>query len=144
MNFKEKVQSMTGKEIVMAMVNGLKKQHVEVDMGSYGEIKNGICVGCAATNFICETSGFIPSHKRHFRGSINFGISPSFLDCDYETIDHIESAIDCLRIGNIETYNRYAQMIGMTLLPENEELPHLSDHNWQRDLHHYEKWAETL
>jgi hypothetical protein len=35
-SFDEKVRSMSAKEIIMAMVNGLKNPAVKVDMGSFG------------------------------------------------------------------------------------------------------------
>lgn len=61
MNFKETVQKMTIKEIILAMVNGLKKEHVKVDFNYFGYVApNGICYGCAATNAICEITKYIP------------------------------------------------------------------------------------
>ena len=42
MTFKQKVQSMTAKEIIMAMVEGLKNPVVKVDTGTFGEERDGV------------------------------------------------------------------------------------------------------
>lgn len=69
MNFKQKVQSMTAKEIIMAMVESLiPPPLIKVDMGTFGTTEitkpatkflgwtlrkaESICFGCAATNTI--------------------------------------------------------------------------------------------
>ena len=53
-NFKEKVQAMSAKEIIMAMVEGLRNPVTKIHMGTYGKVEGDVCYGCAATNAICK------------------------------------------------------------------------------------------
>jgi len=112
-NFKDKVQSMTGKEIVMAMVNGLLHGHYTIAMSTFGRTTDGICYGCAATNCITEISGVMfDPYQIDFRQE-----RCNTLDVDYEFLNEFENAIDELRQGYILDYNSYADRIGISQLP---------------------------
>lgn len=90
----------------MAMVNGLRKKHVNIDMGSFGKIVDDQCFGCAATNAICEISGMTfdaGNIKVRLKRAEAVGTRENFLD-------YFEMAIDALRLGNVEEYNYWANL----------------------------------
>ena len=90
MNFEETVRAMSMKEIIMAMVNGLRNPHVKVVMSSFGHMKDGICFGCAATNTVCEITG-----KTYDEGVIEYATDRAkFMNCTYIFLHKFESAID--------------------------------------------------
>lgn len=143
--FEETVRAMTGKEIVMAMVNGIQKQHVKLDMSTFGTsvLEKGkvICVGCAATNTICEISG-ITFKEDNIKtvstraNSINSG--ESFLRVFGYTMD-------ALRRGDIEDYNYNAQLLRIAELPmPKHRLPYLSNSYQRSDLHAYVDYANSM
>lgn len=140
MNFKEKVQSMTGKEIVMSMVNGLHKSWVEIDMNSYGRISSdGVCCGCAATNTICEILNRVPDFNRRWES-----IDPN----NRAFVQQFEDAIDSLRQGDLDSYNTIAKNWNFAQLPDLGDiqypLPMLHRFSYIRNLVHYEKYANAL
>ena len=141
MAFEQKVRNMTAKEIIMAMVNGLKKQHVNVDMLSFGHEQDGICFGCAATNAACEISG-----KNYGSGDIHGKELRSIhMGCSRRFLSDFEMAIDELRKGNVFLFNHYARRIGIATIKIkvlNFELPRLNTDNYLENLHYYEKLAE--
>lgn len=129
--FEEKVKSMTGKEIVLAMIEGLENPVMEVDMSTYGEIKNDICYGCAATNAVCKIGRFEPAYYINEKGMEFWGT--------------FEYAINSLRLGDIIYYNAYAQMGGFAKLPKPKHpLPILVTENYKENLIYYKEYAETL
>lgn len=117
MTFKEKVQSMTAKEIIMAMVDSLiPPPLIKIQMSTFGGVakekyglfnlrKRKICVGCAATNTICRISGItfnIENITTRDRRSIA-------LETDCTFLFNFEAAIDYLRQGEIDGYNSMAR-----------------------------------
>jgi len=112
LSFTEKVQSMSAKEIIMAMVQGLRDPKVRVNMSYFGGSANDICYGCAATNTICEISGkvFTPYN-------INNTLQRSeFIGVDFDFLKCFEHAINYLRIANLYEYNRVALAIGIATI----------------------------
>jgi len=56
----EKIKSMTAKEHIMNMVEGLRNPMTVINMDTFGEKReDGVCFGCAATNSICRLIGSI-------------------------------------------------------------------------------------
>ncbi len=106
MNFKEKVQSMTAKEIILAMVEGLRNPTVKVDMNEFGGVNDkGICYGCAATNIICKITG-----KKFTKNNIeNRERRSDFINTDFDFLEAFENAIDFLRMGDLDNYNKKAE-----------------------------------
>lgn len=131
--FIEKVKSMSGKEIVLAMVDGLKNPVMKVDMDTFGSKEKGVCYGCAATNFICKVGGFDPSEAIAFHvGGESFRRSwaaPFTQEAGY--VNAFEDAIDSLRKGGISSYNAQAVALGLAILPENWDLPSIENDNYQ-------------
>lgn len=144
-SFEETVGAMSPKQIVMAMVKGLKKEHVRVDMGYFGstfqEGENRVCYGCAATNTICEISGVVFTPE-NILGRTNRRL---FLETTSHFLAVFETAIDCLRRGDVKGYNAYAEGNDMPLLPEPvEKLPKLETDDYLQGLPAYVKYANSL
>lgn len=123
MTFQQRVQSMTAKEIIMAMVDSLTPPQISIDMGTFGMtreiktpdtkfldflIKRGetkrLCFGCAATNTICKISGKTFTIENVYSRQLR----AEFLDTDQTFLSAFEEAIDSLRRGDIYSYNVYA------------------------------------
>lgn len=146
MDFKERVQSMTIKEIVLAMIAGLEREYIKVDMTVYGVIRDGVCFGCAATNAVCEISGVTFSSKsieNIFERAMFLHTEPAFLN-------YFEIAINKLRLGRLLAYNDLARGIGVALIPEELVreydfiIPKLTTQDYKQNLHHYKEFAELL
>lgn len=140
-SFKETVQAMSGKEIVMAMVNGLLHGYYTINMGTFGNTEDGICFGCAATHCVTEISGvkFDPE-------TIYYRVDRcKVLDIDYAFLDSFENAIDSLRKGYFHDYNDWAKSINISLLPRPvESLPFLYTDSWKDNIQAYIDYANTL
>lgn len=107
--FQNKIQSMTFREIVLAMVAGLRKQWVRINMHTFGEAHDGVCYGCAATNMICQLIGrpLTPAEIYHEDKIRLLGSG----------VKDFEVAIDCLRKGDVFEYNSLAVRLGIAQAP---------------------------
>ena len=135
MSFKEKVQAMTAKEIIMAMVEGLQNPVIAVNMDTFGMIENNICYGCAATNTVCKISGKVFDAE-----SIDWrGARAELVQSRIDFLRHFEAAIDSLRKGYIWAYNGRAEEIGVAQINFNYEtdLPYLDNNYTPEDLQAY-------
>lgn len=142
--FKETIQAMTGKEIVMTMVNGLRNEHAKVRMISYGHKIFGVCYGCAATNTIAELFGGDTSFVLNNSKCDTFERC-SNVDKDWKFVSKFERAIDFLRMGYICDYNFIAREISISELEiPNRELPALTDAGYMEKLYAYEGYANSL
>jgi len=152
MTFKEKVQSMTASEIIMAMVESLRNPYVVIDMDTYGETDiYGICYGCAATNTICHIQNVTPLEVQMnmMEDRIKAYNIPSE---ELNFMDFFETAIDDLRCGTIRYYNYFAHEIGIATidLTKDEmkdlkiELPMLDNDYTEEQLQQYERLAQHL
>ena len=145
-SFEETVRAMSPKQIVMAMVNGLKKVHVRVNMDNFGtyerEDEERVCYGCAATNTICEIGGVV------FTPDTILGRDARrrALDSNYNFIMYFEESIDALRRGNIDIYNYYAKGYGdLAELPiPVVPLPKLNTEDYLQKLPAYIAYANSL
>lgn len=145
--FEEKVRSMSSKEIIMAMVDGLKKPTVRVDFNTYGEfeiktrlfglISREICYGCAATNTICRISDVT------LRGdNIKYVEDRAkAVNSDSYFLLNFEYAINCLRKGSIDWYNMYASKYAFATIKKAAEIPYLSNENYSEGLESYIRLA---
>jgi hypothetical protein len=149
-------------DIVQAMVDGVKKEWVNVDMRSFGHTKThrilGInvgekCYGCAATNTLCELmqESFTKDQIRCIKTrviKVNYGIST-------KDLKYFESAIDLLRNGNISCCLNTLELISKLFsfeLPEYEDvelmyykyLPELTNDGYKSNLHYYQEFADKL
>ncbi len=146
-SFKKKVQAMKASEIVQAMIDGLKKEWVTIDMFSYGHVNGKVCYGCAATNAICQITNheFTPEEMNEF-------IAKKAEDA-YSTSSFIrkfEAAINALRKGRIDIYNLYAKSIKIKTFPLSLErelgfsLPWLVNQSYKEYLPKYQELADLL
>lgn len=135
----KKVKSMSAHDIIMAMVEGLRNPRTEIDMDDFGKIEDGICYGCAATNAILHImdAGYEEDDVDHiFRRKY---------DASWPlTLKKFEIAIDRLRKGWVNIYNRYAEAYGFAQITpiHGQELPYLDNDYTEKDLQEYEKLAK--
>lgn len=146
--FEEKVRSMSGKEIVLAMIHGLEHEWVKVNMCSYADIRKTpegeVCFGCAATNTVCEIASIKFTTKNIGGDLAKYGRGDA-VNSDYDFLDNFEMAIDKLRRGLVLSYNRIAEHLQIAVLPKPEyNLPRLENDNYKEDLDAYRKYAESL
>lgn len=138
--FEEKVRAMSEKEFILAMVNGLKKKHVKIDMLFYGYSYEEICFGCAATNAICEING-----EKFTKDNINSPRERSlFIKSNLDFLINIESAYNALRGGEIKDCNMHLKKAGLSIRIKNPLdicLPYLSSATYTHYLHIYEQLA---
>lgn len=136
MNIKQKIQSMSAHDIIMAMVEGLENPVTEINMATYGDIVDDICYGCAATNAICkignfEAKPFIIARKYAVRKP-----TESFISI-------FEHAIDKLRRGDIGDYNMLAKEGGFATIDRRvNNLPLLDNYYTKKDLEKYKLLAK--
>jgi hypothetical protein len=148
MNFEETVKAMTGKEIVLAMINGLKESPYQINMMTFGDAENTetgvVCFGCAATSCITKISG-VTFTARNITNSED---RAQALSCQHSFIVSFEAAINELRSGWVGNYNKLASIYGFEELPvpedDEDELPALTTSDWRDNIIAYEQWAETL
>ena len=134
-NFKEKVQAMTAKEIIMAMVEGLQNPLIKIDMYDFGRVSKGVCFGCAATNTVCKIA-----NKTFNEDSIyNTTTRAEFIGADFDFLNDFEGAIDCLRTGSISGYNYHAEGSNIAKIDHqfNMSLPSLTNEYTPEDLQAY-------
>lgn len=138
MDFEKKVKAMSFKQIVKAMVAGLRNRHTSINMETYGTAIDGVCWGCAATNTICEIAQTkIPADMISYVGD-----RAIFLRAEHDFLIRFENAIDHLRTGYVESYSKAAAIIGIQPAPPNYQPgPHLSNSYSEADLI---AWEESV
>lgn len=143
----EKIRSMSFKEIVLAMVDSLRNPVTEINMFTFGFIEDGICYGCAATNTICKLGGFDPKNVLSTNGSFYRYESNDDLWDQTFIITSFESAIDSLRQGHLDMYERFALRYNLDFCKSeslNIKLPYLGNSYSDKDLKEYEDFANSL
>jgi hypothetical protein len=144
-NFEEVVRAMSAKEIIMAMVEGLKNPITEIDMDTYGRIARhdeSVCYGDAAANTICHIAGVT---TQEFINGLQGHHNESYGEVNREFLESFELAIDYLRTGDIDTYNALARPINIAFIynPCGIELEPLYNDYTEEDLEAYVKLAQT-
>lgn len=132
----QKIKSMSAHDIIMAMVEGLRSPKTRIDMQTYGEVRDGICFGCAATNAVLN---IMNANKKEVEAHSKFRSTHD----DYKLYG-FEYAIDKLRCGSLEPYNASAYAFGfakITPIP-GQELPMLLNDYTEEQLKEYEKLAK--
>lgn len=152
-DFETRIKTMKASELVMAMVEGLRKPRLEVNMGAFGatirrypdipEKPDVICVGCAASNAICEIAGrtYKPAEVglRWDRAGA-LGVSE-------DALYNVEYGFNQLRLGKMESAGFYFQAAGMkaelgAYYPG--KLPTLDTVNYKARLKYYATYAAWL
>jgi hypothetical protein len=140
LTFKQKVQSMSAKEIIMAMVEGLRNPTTDfVDMSTWGHLnEENVCFGCAATNTVCRIAGKNYEYYNSYR-------KLSSIDEDYDFVNEFERAINLLRQGLVDHYNTEAKKIGIAQIDYAgfpKPLPYLATKDYLDCLDVYVELAE--
>lgn len=130
---------MSAHDIIMAMVEGLKNPKTKINMNTYGEIREDVCFGCAATNAILHIMDANEDEvKSHVTDRSSRYAHPERM------LDAFECAIDSLRCGYVFLYNYLAptyRFAPITPMP-GQELPKLGDDYTDEQLQEYVKLAE--
>lgn len=131
----KEVQGMSSGEIIITMIEAIRNPVTQLRMYSFGRISEGICIGCAAANFIIKTLG-MDLEDLKIDGYRYRKIHPS--------ISNLENAIDLLRLGRLDDYNWMAETIDMSPIinPNKIELPSLGDNFTEKELRIWEKLAK--
>jgi hypothetical protein len=143
-NIIKKIKSLTPKEVIMAMVEGLQNPKTEIDMSTYGYKDDGVCFGCAATNCLLTLDSTLELLDS-FR-IVDSGFSLSFKeDHEQDFIQEFEFAINDLRCGDTDGCNFHLERIKLPTIVNNNniELPYLTDYYTQESLIPYIKLAES-
>lgn len=132
----QKIRSLTAAEIIMAMVNGLKKPYTKIAMHTFGEIEKDVCFGCAATNAVCEIN-----NGKDIKEIVSYYYDLK-LNCPRPFVGEFESAINNLRLGFVSDYNYAAKEFGFAQIKDLvENLPVLDNHFRPEHLFPYEQLA---
>ena len=152
-----KIRSLTPKQVIMAMVDGLKNPKTKISMSTFGYQENGVCYGCAATNALCQLFGiqnpvgWLPSLnddkvQEPCSRTPGFRISASKLNEITEDIMDFENAVDYLRRGDLDAANFALAVLDIAPIRYNNELeaalPRLTDSYTLEDLEPYIRLAE--
>lgn len=138
MTFDEHVRGMTSAEIIMAMVNGLRKRHVKLNMTTFGAAIGEVCCGCAVTNAICEIMG--RSFAAHEICTIS--TRADAVNASASFLAGFEAALEMLRFGYVEAYNSRAIRLGIAEIYTDSWLPMLTTYYTEGQLERYVKLAE--
>ncbi len=152
-----KIRSLTPKQVIMAMVDGLKNPKTKIQMSTFGYQEGDVCYGCAATNALCQLFdindpvGWLAIiDDDHDQETVNrtpgFRNSAAKLNEITEDIMHFENAVEFLRRGNLLTANFALSELDINPIRYNNELdsalPRLTDSYALEDLEPYIRLAE--
>ena len=143
-DFKNKVCSLSAKEIILAMVNGLKNKHVEIDISTFGKVIDSdpkkdspVFYGCVATNCIIEINDGVIHNLNGTRKERYLSVHPN--DIQGRFVMYFETAIDALRKGDIYEYNIRALGNGFAYIKNYQSfnLPVLTENYTEEELSVY-------
>lgn len=150
--FEAKVRSMPVWEIIRAMIRGLKRRWVKIDMSTYGTFrwskndKYRICYGCAATNAVCEIIGraLPPDAIASKQAQANY------LQAGWDFLDDFERGINDLRSRDLHGFNINMGRQLLSTIPEaviearyKYDLLSLGNCYTDEDLDKYEQLAQA-
>lgn len=111
------LRQLTPKQVIIAMVNGLKHPRTKIDMETFGRKEGGVCYGCAATSAICELFDIKNpgDYIQEQEYASAFGFSNTILNkVEYkEDIIYFERAINYLRMAEVSKANMYLSSLGI-------------------------------
>jgi hypothetical protein len=119
-------------EIVQNMVDALKEPTFKVDMCNWRYKKDGICFGCAATNYILR---FKPEKKLlGIRYITNFEMA----------IDHLKSGFLVMFYYTMISAGRKKNEKELLFLSTYSKISPLLNHNYLKKLHQFKKLVKDL
>lgn len=152
-----KIRSLTPKQVIMSMVEGLKNPKTKISMSTFGYQEGGVCYGCAATNTLCQIFdiqnpvGWLPVvNDSEVLDSCSitpgFRLSAPKLYEITEDIRLFEYAVDYLRRGDLLFANFSLSKLDINPIRYSNELesalPRLTDSYTLEDLEPYIRLAE--
>ena len=143
--FVDKVRGMKASEIIETMITGLENPVTVVNMRTYGSILDGVCYGCAATNTIAKLCSFgkVKIKKAVQSDGYTQGLKTYTENRTVNKfVDNFESAIDYLRMGDIDSYNFLAKKEGIAEIKVRLDLPFLTTTYYKNRLHSYKELAD--
>lgn len=155
--FEDKVRSMTVAQIIMAMVQGLRKRWVKVNMNTYGDIQIGpkgkiVCWGCAATNTVFQIAKIKPSFDtlQSYARGWSWGEQARMVGTNTEFLREFEIAINDLRQGHLGDFNvKMKYDLGLPTIPRDvytqfeRKVPILTSNYTKGDLEVYVALAKA-
>lgn len=140
MNFIEKVKSMKPSEIVQAMIDGLRARHAQIRMSSFGQIIDGVCYGCAATNAILHIDSTTINYYKYISGE-EYEVFDNEIA---EFIEQFEAIINDLRCNRVFGANLTCYELLGFRLPDDygKSLPYLGDNFTKEELLKYQEYAD--
>lgn len=148
--FEKTVRAMSAKEIILSMVESLRKPTVKINMNSYGSVmkeplffglfSREVCYGCAATNTICRIAN-IKLGPEIISSSVGRAVAA---ESSIKFLSTFENAIDALRTGDIERYNMNAEELGFATIVNNITVTALrEDRPTEEQLNLFERLANS-
>lgn len=95
------------------MVKALENPKIKPNLGTFGDINGGICVGCAATNALCELSGKVFDQSN----ITDRQLRANFLGYTKHDLQLFENAIDCIRLSMLDRAATLLKICNKTLDP---------------------------
>jgi hypothetical protein len=123
----DKVKSMSELEFLNLMIDSIENPVTNLDMHTFGDIRNNFCYGCLATNTICKLLTIESADLSIIKGRyfFNYGNMSRKLD---GRLCHFESMIDHIRTGSYQRYINVTTALDIT--PLSKELIHYSEKNF--------------
>jgi hypothetical protein len=137
------INALSSADLLMGIVTGLEDSYYKVDMDTFGRItKDGVCIGCAATNAITILTGvklkFAPKDKEAI-----FESKGVIWAQEKTYLRKLEVALDCLRKGNILAYNIEARKYSFPVIKNMYyNLPCLTNSTYKSKIIAYKKLAD--
>lgn len=144
----EEIKQLSLRELILAMVEGLRNPTTKIDMGSFGSKTYKflglleICHGCAATNALCNLLDIDLRYLKKNRPRV----SENFEGKDASFICQLEHAYDILRQGNAKRFIQGLNNMGFNF-PNSDNhpwLPYLTVNYRESELKVYEDFANSL
>ena len=147
MKVEDYVKTLTPKQVVELMIDAIENPVVTLDFDTFGTFDGYNCMACAATNMamrLCKIEVSDDPVKTNFFENVS-GRSDLF-KLEWPFLDLFESAIDHLRCGRIGSYNYYAKILEMPILPAllSNTRYRLDNDNYKQVLPNWKEYAKTL
>lgn len=147
MKVEDYVKTLTAKQVVELMIDAVENPVVTLDFDTFGTFDGYNCMACAATNMamkFCKIEASDDSVKTDLFESIFY--RSNLFKIEYHFLDLFESAINHLRCARIDSYNHYANLLGMPKLPYlNSDIYYrLDNEDYMDNLSHWKEYAKTL
>ena len=130
MTLEQRVRSLTAKEIVGFLIEGIENPVGILDFDTFGYNYNTQgdvrkCSACGATQAIIKMMAV------EFTAN-DFKNRSERLNADKWFLSVLEDALDSLRCGKVSVYNRVARELALAEMPETLIFPYISNDNYHK------------